>query len=108
MRGVTKGLLLALLACALLTATGHAQTHSRLEGVVVDGASQPISGLTVQLVSAPGGRSQSTVTDVTGRYCFDDLAAGSYSLQVYWGRTQMYRQPVRVDRNVQWPDIVLN
>jgi hypothetical protein len=105
---ITTALLLAFLAWTLLTPTGHTQTRPRLEGLVKDGTSQPVSGLTVQLVPSSAGRNQSTVTDLNGHFCFEDVVSGSYSLQVYWGRTLMYRQPVRVDRDVQWPDIVLD
>jgi hypothetical protein len=69
-----------------------------------------LPAITVYLVHPTMGRSQPRLTDQNGYFCFDDVprVADSYYLEVYWGKTLMYRQSARVDGTVRWPDIILN
>jgi hypothetical protein len=92
----------ALLLAALVARPGHlsAQTSATLNteagtiaGAVLDGASgQPLAGAQVALEPAPGGAvmgrgafwtaGRTATTDAAGRYGFNDVAAGAYSLHV--------------------------
>jgi hypothetical protein len=105
----TSVLLLALWATALLVPTASAQTELGLDGHVTDGESQPIRGLTVYLVHPTIGRSSPSFTDADGYFSFHDVpgAPDPYYLEVYWGRTLMYRVSVTIDRFVHRPNIVL-
>jgi hypothetical protein len=107
------GAALVLAFCALMVFTDTLSTQSqplRIDGYVRDGASRPIPALTVYLVHPSVGRSQPRITDSHGYFAFESVPSvpDAYYLEVYWGKTLMYRQSVRVDADIHWPDIVLD
>jgi hypothetical protein len=107
---IANALVLALFAWTILAPAGPAEAQSRgLEGYVKDAASAPIPGLSVYLVHPSVGRSYPRITDSTGHFVFHDVpyAPDPYYLEVYWGKTLMYRASVLVDRYTRWPDIIL-
>ncbi len=81
----------ALLLAALVARPGHASAQTpntripdadTIAGAVLDGASgQPLVGAEVVL-DASWTASRTAITDAAGRYGFDDVAAGAYSLHV--------------------------
>jgi hypothetical protein len=86
----------ALLLAALMGWPGDASTQTpagTITGAVLDGASgQPLIGAEVVLEPAPAGAvigrsafwttGPTATTDAAGRYAFDDVAAGAYTLHV--------------------------
>jgi hypothetical protein len=86
----------ALLLAALMGRPGDASAQTpagTITGAVLDGASgQPLIGAEVVLEPAPTGAvmgrgafwttGRTATTDVAGRYAFDDVAAGAYTLHV--------------------------
>jgi len=60
----------------------NASVTGRITAVSGDGATNAIPGVNVKLTGpAPGATPQSTVTDAEGRYEFNHLAAGSYTIE---------------------------
>ena len=53
-----------------------------LSGVLVDELGNPIEGVTVSAVDRSGRAVAETITDEEGRYSFDGLEAGSYTVKV--------------------------
>ncbi len=85
-----------LYALLLLTATiVHGQS---LSGTVVDTKGETLIGVTVRLASVPDSSTQrGVVTDVDGRFLFENLAVGAYRLQVSYVGFAPKSQTVRVD-----------
>jgi len=86
-------ILIALLACTLVTSAVLAQTtRGDIQGVVRDETGEPLPGVTVSISSEALQGTQNTVTDATGTYKFLVLPPGSYtatySLSGYQTRTQ--------------------
>ena len=67
------------LACAPCTAA--AQGDARVTGRVADDTGAPLPGASVELTTA-GSRPRVTVTDADGRYVFEDVARGTYTIAV--------------------------
>ncbi len=67
------------LACApcLMAAQGEA----RVTGRVADDTGAPLPGAAVELTSADG-QPRATATDANGRYVFDDVPRGTYTIAV--------------------------
>ncbi|HEV7671098.1 MAG TPA: carboxypeptidase-like regulatory domain-containing protein [Thermoanaerobaculia bacterium] len=55
---------------------------SRVAGIIIDLPGAPLPGASVLLHDSRTGMEASTVTGTDGRYAFDDLAPGNYSLSV--------------------------
>ena len=68
-----------LLVCA--PCTGAAQGEARVAGRVADDTGAPLPGASVELIAA-GGRPRVTATDADGRYAFEDVARGTYTIAV--------------------------
>jgi len=67
------------LACAPCTAA--AQGDARVTGRVTDDTGAPLPGASVELTTA-GSRPRVTVTAADGRYVFEDVARGTYTIVV--------------------------
>src|SRR3982751_57001 len=69
-----------------------------VQGTVRNGAGYPIPGLTVSLVHPVVGRSYPCITNEYGAYFFLNVPVrpDPYYLEVYWGQTLVYRQPVTI------------
>jgi uncharacterized membrane protein YgcG len=80
----------------LLTATfGYGQS---LSGTVVDTKGETLIGVTVRLASLPDSSTQrGVVTDVDGRFLFENVSIGAYRLQVSYVGFATKSQTVRVD-----------
>lgn len=72
-----KTLLIAA-TCILLQYLGHAQSRFTLSGVVLDEKKLPVPSATVFL----SGTLRITATDASGRFTFNELAAGTYLVSV--------------------------
>ncbi len=59
----------------------------KLAGKVVRADETPVANQQVQL-ETPSGATQQTPTDAQGRFAFENLAAGKYSVRGAWGRTK--------------------
>ncbi|MCU0255163.1 MAG: carboxypeptidase-like regulatory domain-containing protein, partial [Vicinamibacterales bacterium] len=68
-----------MLLALLLPAAAAAQT-ARVTGVVADVTGAVLPGVTVTLRAEPAGAVQTTVTDSSGRYAFDNVAPGPYEI----------------------------
>lgn len=69
-----------LIAFALAIATGAwAQTTGRVTGAVIDPQGLVVPGVTVTLTSSTGAL-RTTVTDLQGRYVFENAAPGAYTV----------------------------
>jgi len=101
-------LIVLLVATVLAPAAASAQTELGLDGHVKGDDSRPIRGLAVYLVHPTLGRSPPSFTDADGYFSFREVpsAPDPYYLEVYWGRTLMYRVSVRIDGFIHWPDVV--
>ena len=103
-------LFLSVWMALVLASTASAQPAvPSLDGYVKDQQFQPLRGLTAYLVHPTIGRSQPVFTDANGYYEFSNIppAPDPYYIEVYWGRTLMYRVSVSVDGTVHLPDIIL-
>jgi outer membrane receptor protein involved in Fe transport len=86
-------ILIALLACTLVTSAVLAQTtRGDIQGVVRDETGEPLPGVTVSISSESLQGTQNTVTDALGQYKFLVLPPGdykaTYSLSGYQTREQ--------------------
>ena len=82
-RRILPLLLLARLAAAQVTDTTRAGPGTRVSGVVYDSIAQaPLAGAIVQLVAAddPASFSRTTSSDSRGRFAFDGVPDGRYTL----------------------------
>jgi hypothetical protein len=84
--------------------------NGAVQGVILKAkTNQPIPGLTVSLIHRILGRSASSFTDAFGHYAIFGIPPHSepYYLEVYWGRTLVYRTPVSVTGPVELHPIKL-
>lgn len=77
---ITRLLRRALSTCALLLCAlcAHAQTGGAITGRVIDDAGQPVVNAHVFISTPP--RSAHTMTDTEGKFSFDNLARGAYTV----------------------------
>lgn len=71
---------IALIFCLFFAFPASAQERARIRGMVVDPSGAGIPDATIAL--ATGGRVQSTKSSPEGRYAFNSLSAGTYTLTV--------------------------
>jgi hypothetical protein len=62
-------------------AVGDAVWRDDNRSGIQDAGESPASGVSIQLLNADGGVVRSTVSGPSGRYVFDDLEAGTYSVR---------------------------
>ena len=104
-------LLLALwLSTAIAPAASARQVTRAVDGEVVDSSHRPLTGVTVYLAHPTAGRSYPRFTDANGYFVFYDVpyATDPFYLELYWGRTLVYRAAVTVDGFVHVPAIILD
>jgi hypothetical protein len=107
-RIVRRALTTVAVACALgLPAKVLAQVP--VQGQVRNGAGYPIPGLTVSLVHPVVGRSYPSLTNEYGVFSFSNVPARSdpYYLEIYWGSTLVFRQPLVVTQPLTLPPVIL-
>jgi hypothetical protein len=75
----TSLLLLALLAASILQGQGY---RGRLQGVVSDPSNAPVAGASVTLTNTEKGIATQRTSDEAGRYIFDQVEPGRYSVSV--------------------------
>jgi hypothetical protein len=76
-------LLLSFVLAWMLSSAVAAQVQlSRLEGVVVDAANQPVAGAVVTIADSLGGEIRRTTSDAAGRFRIADVAPGRYRLAI--------------------------
>lgn len=98
-----------LLVLWLLASVAHGQSVGSVDGSVTDTKGEPLIGVTVQLASQPDSSlRRGVVTDLSGRFTFDNLPTGSYRLQAsFVGFTPAF-ETIRIDSGrVQLPTIQL-
>jgi hypothetical protein len=100
--------LLLLMPCA--AATSFARQIASLAGVVTDDAGGALPGVSVQAIASDRKTTDTTVTDIHGRYAFASLPAGQYSVVFSLTNFAELRRrnvivsptaPVRVDVSLQ-------
>src|SRR5215813_12114493 len=69
------------LAFLMLPALAAAQ-NATVQGTVVDESKASMPGATITVTELASGRQSVAVTEVDGRYRFDNLAPGTYKLRV--------------------------
>jgi hypothetical protein len=71
----------ALAGLGLAAAPAHAQDYrARVQGTVVDSSQAALPGVTVRLINDATGVAVDRVTDAQGRYLFDFIEPGAYTL----------------------------
>jgi hypothetical protein len=102
-------LTLAILAVLLFASPFRAQAQGFVQGSVVSAAGAPIPGLTASLAHPIVGRSSPSITSRDGIYVFFNvpIRQDPYYLEIYWGQTLMYRQPIHVLGALTLPPIRL-
>ena len=71
-----------LMCIALFSATLAAQQNATLQGTVYDDQKGLMPGVTVTAVEIKTGRQNVEVTTVEGRYQFENLPPGEYTLRI--------------------------
>ncbi|MDR3763535.1 MAG: TonB-dependent receptor [Acidobacteriota bacterium] len=84
----------ALLAAALLTPVFALAQHGQLTGEVRDPHQAVVAGITVKVKNTATGKVKTSHGNAAGKFVFNDLAAGDYSLAV----DAAGFKPVRIDR----------
>ena len=91
-------------AIFLLLLTATAVFGQSLSGTVTDAKNEPLIGVTVRLTSLPDSNTRrGLVTDVDGRFLFDNLPSGAYRLQASYIGFTPTSQTVRVDTGQNKP-----
>jgi hypothetical protein len=99
-------------AITLLAAPGNANMPIAavpVQGQLVSRSRGPVPGMTLFLVHRVFGRSAPAYSDAGGRFGWAAIpvSAEPYFLEVYWGSSLMYRQPIQVGGPLALPQIFL-
>jgi len=100
---------IVLIACLFFVQTMQAQQNYRVSGVVLDGYdNSPLIKARVDLQAVDdAARAFLTVTNDSGEYHFDNLAAGEYQLKISYIGYQDYIATYRVGNDMLLPQVVL-
>jgi hypothetical protein len=79
---VVRRFVCALLACALTLSLQAQEYRGRIQGAVMDSTQAAVAGATVTLANIETGVSSTRETDERGRYLFDLVLPGTYSVTV--------------------------
>src|SRR5689334_16998877 len=84
----------------LMAGAAHAQVASAtLSGTVTDPSDSAVPGAAVTLERKDTGLSRTSTTTAAGRYVFDQIPPGAYTLTVRSSGFQAYRAEVAVELN---------
>jgi hypothetical protein len=100
-----RALVTALFTTGVLSSTGLAQEwkgHARVDGRVVGEGGAPVAGATVDArrISRPGG--PRVTTDAEGRFTLDNIASGSWEVEVAAPGYRLRRLDVHLPRDSSW------
>jgi vitamin B12 transporter len=77
-----KTLVISIVLFCLLPATAYAQQHASIKGTTTDEEDRAVAGAAVTLRSRTGPQQLSRVTDRAGSFSFENLASGSYLIEI--------------------------
>jgi hypothetical protein len=98
-----------LLFCGTLKADMNFGPSVPVQGQIMSRTQGPVPGVTAFLVHPMIGRSEPSLTNAYGMFGWRaiPIQPAPYFLEVYWGNTLIYRQPIEITAPVQLPPILL-
>src|SRR5262247_249797 len=95
-----RGVLSALVALLVMSAPTHAQDYrGKVQGVVTDASNAALAGANVTLKNVGTGVEVTRQTNSEGRYVFDFVESGAYSIIVEATGFKKYEQRNITDQN---------